>query len=218
MYRIRPTIPLLLILGVVAAGCELVSDAPGLVSATEEVCEQLALEQSIELGTGGDGFIPLEDGDLVMQAWGPQGGDHVWGALRMTGIFGGGAWRDDPDCADGEGVGCGPIAPEDAPTAMINLWHNDILVASTGEALSFQADQGLAIGLIAILNSPYSSAAMECADPSEISQEVLAAAQAAEAADLQFEVIVRDACGAELTDERTVRLAIEWLETIGVSC
>jgi len=217
MYRMSSMPPFFLLLGVLIAGCEPVVDAPDRTYATEEVCDQLAPEQSVELGTGSSVFVPLEAGDLVMQAWGPQGGDHVWGALRINGVFGGGDWRDDPDCMEGEGSICGPIAPEDAPTATINLWHDDTLVASTGDALSFQADQGLAVGIPAILRMPYSSAAMEWADPSEISQESIDEAQAADAAELQFEVTVRDACGAELTDERMVRIAIGWLDAVGVT-
>jgi hypothetical protein len=36
----------------------------------------------IELGTGQDRFVPLEDGDAVDIVKGPQGGYHIWGSVR----------------------------------------------------------------------------------------------------------------------------------------
>jgi hypothetical protein len=37
----------------------------------------------IELGTGDSEFMPLEHGDLVPLHYGPQGGYHLWMALRV---------------------------------------------------------------------------------------------------------------------------------------
>jgi len=45
-----------------------------------------ALEPSIELGTGQEAFIPLSDGDYLEPEFGPQGGSHIWGALRLQGF------------------------------------------------------------------------------------------------------------------------------------
>lgn len=46
------------------------------------------IEERIELGTGQDQFLALKDGQTVDIVKGPQGGFHVWGALR--------AWKLDP--------------------------------------------------------------------------------------------------------------------------
>lgn len=44
------------------------------------------LETTVELGTGVDTFIPLSDGDPLPFERGPQGGYHVYGSLRATGV------------------------------------------------------------------------------------------------------------------------------------
>lgn len=45
-----------------------------------------ALESSVELGTGTESFIPLDDGDPLRFERGPQGGYHAYGSLRATGV------------------------------------------------------------------------------------------------------------------------------------
>jgi hypothetical protein len=45
-----------------------------------------ALDTTVELGTGIDTFIPLNDGDSLRYERGPQGGYHVYGSLRATGV------------------------------------------------------------------------------------------------------------------------------------
>lgn len=210
----RPTLFLFAILlaSVGTSGCEHAPNAPRHIAPTVDACAELSSNQSLELGTGSSGFIALETGDEVGQAWGPQGGDHVWASLRMRGIFGGGDWRDNPECEELDGGMCGPIAPEDAPRATVNLWHNETLIASTGEDRPFAAVDGVATGLTAFLQWPYSTAEMAWMELSDISQEDIDAAEAAEAAELRFEVLVRDACGTVLSDERTVSIQIEWLQ------
>jgi len=44
------------------------------------------LEPTLEVGTGVDAFTPLHDGDDLPLVAGPQGGHHVWGALRATDV------------------------------------------------------------------------------------------------------------------------------------
>lgn len=44
------------------------------------------LDTTVELGTGTDAFIPLADGDALRFERGPQGGYHVYGSLRATGV------------------------------------------------------------------------------------------------------------------------------------
>jgi hypothetical protein len=43
-------------------------------------------EATVELGTGTESFIPLADGDPLRFERGPQGGYHVYGSLRATGV------------------------------------------------------------------------------------------------------------------------------------
>ncbi|MBX2800652.1 MAG: hypothetical protein KTR31_23430 [Myxococcales bacterium] len=42
---------------------------------------------SLELGQGAVQFAALSPGDPMEPEWGPQGGRHVWGALRTEGVF-----------------------------------------------------------------------------------------------------------------------------------
>jgi hypothetical protein len=42
-----------------------------------------------EIGTGELAFEPLTDGAIVESTRGPQGGQHVWGSVRCTGIVAG---------------------------------------------------------------------------------------------------------------------------------
>jgi hypothetical protein len=39
----------------------------------------------VEVGTGTGSFVALKDGDPVNIVKGPQGGHHIWGALRCSG-------------------------------------------------------------------------------------------------------------------------------------
>lgn len=43
-------------------------------------------DATLEVGTGADAFEPLTDGDDLVLVMGPQGGYHVWGSLRATGV------------------------------------------------------------------------------------------------------------------------------------
>jgi len=44
------------------------------------------LDPDLQLGTGVDAFVALDDGDEVEVVFGPQGGYHVDGSLRVQGI------------------------------------------------------------------------------------------------------------------------------------
>lgn len=41
---------------------------------------------TIEVGTGSSAFVPLQDMDPVTIINGPQGGSHIWGAIRTCGL------------------------------------------------------------------------------------------------------------------------------------
>jgi len=40
----------------------------------------------VTLGQDGEPFVPLEPGTVLTPEWGPQGGTHVWLAIRMRGL------------------------------------------------------------------------------------------------------------------------------------
>jgi hypothetical protein len=43
-------------------------------------------EPLLEIGTGRDGFVALHDGDELELIHGPQGGYHLWGAVRARNL------------------------------------------------------------------------------------------------------------------------------------
>lgn len=43
-------------------------------------------DRSVEVGTGEESFTPVEDGDVLPLAFGGQGGQHLWGAVRVNGV------------------------------------------------------------------------------------------------------------------------------------
>jgi hypothetical protein len=56
---------------------------------SEAQCREAAAEAGIlEIGTGESTFTPVANGDRLAVNWGPQGGQHIWGSLRATGIVG----------------------------------------------------------------------------------------------------------------------------------
>ncbi len=76
------TASLAVVLGAALAGCPSGVD-----------CDALAeTPATIELGTGSAVFKSLDDGDDLEIELGPQGGMHVWGSVRLTGVHPG-----DPD-------------------------------------------------------------------------------------------------------------------------
>lgn len=46
----------------------------------------VVLDPDLQLGTGVDGYVPLADGDDIIIVYGPQGGYHLDGSLRVQGI------------------------------------------------------------------------------------------------------------------------------------
>ena len=54
---------------------------------TEAVCTAASeSEPSAVIGTGTTTFEAFETGDYLTPEWGPQGGQHVYGAVQVTGI------------------------------------------------------------------------------------------------------------------------------------
>jgi hypothetical protein len=58
----------------------------------DEPCELAAKvdDPGLVLGQGEEAFVRLDPGGRLVPEHGPQGGQHVWGALRATGISPGG--------------------------------------------------------------------------------------------------------------------------------
>ncbi|GDX81798.1 hypothetical protein LBMAG42_36090 [Deltaproteobacteria bacterium] len=79
--------------------------------ASEQACDNAQAEgPSLTVGTGETAFESLNDGEELRWVFGSQGGFHVWGSLRASGIVQGASDNlDDPDnpkvsfiVADGE--------------------------------------------------------------------------------------------------------------------
>ena len=49
--------------------------------------ERCGAQPEVIIGTGLTVFDALEDGDSLALEWGPQGGQHVWMALRLRDIY-----------------------------------------------------------------------------------------------------------------------------------
>ncbi len=204
--------PLFVCLALLGAfGCAGLPDHP--VRPSENICASLAPTAAVELGTGASSFVELNSGDEVLQGYGAQGGDHVWASLRMDGIFGGGVWDEVP-CEDGEFDDCGPVAPSDAPKVTIELLHGERIVAATAIDTPVQGEDGITTGITVFLHDPYSSVAFESRDPDlplEVPQSAISNAEAAEEGQLTFSVVLKDACGSVVRDEREVSISIPWL-------
>jgi hypothetical protein len=67
------------------------------------------------LGTGTDAFVPVEDGDEITIVFGPQGGYHLDGSMRASGVVPG-----DPD----------DLSDPDNPITAFRVWD------ATGDPIS----------------------------------------------------------------------------------
>jgi len=59
---------------------------PAWIDSAKDACKTLSKEPSLELGKGQQAFAPLVEGEVVSLEPGPQGGHHVWLAMRSTGL------------------------------------------------------------------------------------------------------------------------------------
>lgn len=94
-----------------------------------------------EVGTGQDGFVALADGDPIAVIQGPQGGFHVLGSVRVTGLVPG----DDEDV----------MAP-DNPTTTFHLLRDgapiDLGASRYTQGLEPAGDHHQMIGRLVILD------------------------------------------------------------------
>ena len=55
---------------------------------TEQLCEEAAnYEATATIGTGYDGFELYEESETLDPSFGIQGGQHIWGAVQVTGLI-----------------------------------------------------------------------------------------------------------------------------------
>ena len=59
----------------------------GACSGTNHVCNKAGRQDaSVSIGTGVDHFVAFDDEEVLRPVWGPQGGHHIWGAVKTTGL------------------------------------------------------------------------------------------------------------------------------------
>ncbi len=94
--------------------------------------EAAAYEPTLAIGTGIDAYSPLTEGDVVELGWGPQGGQHIWSGVKVTGIVPGVESRR------------GPVAPTivytlwgDQQTELGDGWREWPLEGDVDEAVSY---------------------------------------------------------------------------------
>ncbi|MEE9383042.1 MAG: hypothetical protein V3V08_06465 [Nannocystaceae bacterium] len=136
-------------------------------------------ERSCTLGTGSTLFEPLHSGDSVGIVYGPQGGFHVWGTYRATGI-------DPGDYYD--------TAAPDNPTSIFNVYLSD----HTRVGGSAPIRLGLKVRSDGTMEHVGEPVILGISDPEEIAYAT---------ATITVEVV--DANGDTVTDERDVVLVPE---------
>jgi hypothetical protein len=63
------------------------TDTPCEPAITEDLCPEAATySPTLELGTGELAFTEIAPEDILVPAWGPQGGQHIWATIRTTGL------------------------------------------------------------------------------------------------------------------------------------
>ncbi|MCA9542303.1 MAG: hypothetical protein KC620_25575 [Myxococcales bacterium] len=87
------------------------ADAGAMADAARPTADaEASFEGTIELGTGDDDFKPITDGEDIWIIKGPQGGYHLLGSVRVTGIDAG-----NPDDLD----------DPSNPTTAFEIWEDD---------------------------------------------------------------------------------------------
>ena len=111
---------------------------------TEAVCEEASMyAPSALVGTWKDDvFHAFEEGEALSPVWGPQGGQHIWGAIRVTGLNpGDGEMVSDGGGIFGGGLEAGGLSTEakgyDPLTLTFGIHYEDDLLEPT--EFSFQA-------------------------------------------------------------------------------
>ncbi len=132
-------------------------------------------DPGIELGTGTQVFEPLADGDTVYVVFGPQGGYHVDGSMRVWGVDNG-----NPD----------DLGDPDNPTTWFRVFDGDV-----------QVDAGLEYvqGIKPVPGEPYTYEMVGRRVILDIDSDAELAGH-----EIRMEVEFLDALGNHLTDARTL--------------
>jgi hypothetical protein len=179
-----------------------------LSSGCEPSCEKLA-EQTpgIEIGTGESEFSPVEDDDQLTLAWGMQGGQHIWSALRVYGVHRGAPF----------GIDENSIASR--PDVHFSLASDLGVLASydrQSQQLEHLSDGGAELtGATAIIRlNPYDTPGFFPEDFDPEGWETWEEGEEEDAWEYAFDLIggaewtfaltMTDSCGTELNDARTV--------------
>lgn len=145
--------------------------------ASDATCEAAAeTEGVLEIGTGEADFEPLADGDALQVHWGPQGGQHVYGALRAEGLV------SDPTNFD----------PDLLPVVDFTVTSGDTFLAGYEELPRFFQHEGDVILLVG--------------DTLPLEWIEAWAEEGWDGRDVTIAAHVVDPCGRELSAERAVRL------------
>ena len=182
------------------------------LSGCDPGCEALSEKTPmLDLGTSAgdgveDGFIPINDGDIINPEAGPQGGQHFWGAVRTTNL------------KRGAPVGTNEAAQVDRPELRISLYNGEDTIATyfrTNQRLTHHNGLvGQAHGITVIDTfSPYSHPHFfpEDFDPdggpdSEPDEAWEFALETIYSMDWTFEAVLNDKCGTEVRDSRSIRI------------
>jgi hypothetical protein len=156
---------------------------------------------SVTLGTGIDVFVEVADGDVLTAVSGGQGGQHVWGAIRTTGLHPGG-----PNQITNE-----PAV--NAPLVGFRLEDADGLYASSGPSRQrLTPDTGELLGQTVSLDvGSWSTPWLYPDDFDALDYEAQEEANEAAAADLEsrtlaLKVVVIDSCETEAAAEVAVQV------------
>jgi hypothetical protein len=193
----KTVFPILIGLLAFSAGCE-------------PSCEKLGEgTPSIEIGTGGEEFEAIANGDVLEPARGLQGGQHIWSSLRVSGVHRGAPFGQDA------------ISAASRPSVRFRIQSGEDLLASysheTQQVSRQAAGGGEVIGVTSFINfNPYNSPQFfpEDFDPEDWKSWEEGESEAAwayaldliEGMDWTFTVTLTDSCGTEVSDSRTVRI------------
>jgi hypothetical protein len=171
---------------------------------TEKVCREAAeVEPSLILGTWDDGFRVWEAGELLELVWGLQGGQHIWGAVQVTGlnpgdgemVSSGGSFFSWKQTAGG-GFTTEPKG-NDVLTLDFELHFQDDLVSPSKPSFSAFLD-----GTVESATSPPQTVFVSLWDLVETYGE-------GETISAEMTVTATDACGVSLSESRGLQILVD---------
>ncbi len=155
-----------------------------LTGCPEDPCARAQqLDPVLDIGTGENDFVPLEDGDTATLSYGNQGGQHIWTALHAAGLNPGerGFFTQDADP-----VRITLVLEGETDGALVGSYYSDWLAMAGGP------EDAEITGLQLVVSLGYASY-----DDTE--EEPLVQ-------DYRLSAEVEDVCGTLVTAERVVKL------------